>query len=249
MTSLTQEQRKWLDKCTDGTWTLNPKTGLVDVDGDFWCSNQGLTDFKGVKFGEVKRGFNCENNRLTSLEGAPQEVGGSFNCAHNSLTSLEGAPLNVGGYFWCCHNSLTSLVGAPKTVGGSFDCNKNRLTSLVGAPQEVSGSFACNKNRLTSLVGAPQEVGGSFNCEKNSLTSLVGAPLKVGMDFYCDNNPVSQKTLKAIFEKMQKCHSFVIAAASLRNEMSKKDWKLIDPYIPEAIRPGVSMLARFGVFG
>ena len=206
MTSLTEKQIDWIDECTDGTWTLNPKTGLVDVDGDFYCGEQLLTDFEGVKFGVVNRTFNCSDNWLKSLEGAPQSVGGDFYCIYNRLTSLVGAPLKVG---W---------------------------------------SFHCEHNELTSLVGAPQEVGGSFNCGDNSLTSLVGAPLKVGRQLWCDNNPVSQKTLKAIFEKMQKGHSFLIAAASLRNEMSEEDWKLIAPYIPEAIRPGVSMLARFGVF-
>ena len=51
-----------------------------------------------------------------------------------------------------------------------------------------------------------------------------------------------------IFTKMYNGDSFVIAAASLRNEMSEEDWKLIAPNIPEDIRPGVSMLSRFGVF-
>ena len=144
MTSLTKKQINWLNKCTKyGTWTLNPKTGLVDVDGRFDCRGQGLKGFKGVKFGVVNK------------------------------------------HFWC---------------------------------------------------------------ENNLLTSLVGAPLKVGEDFYCDNNPVSQKTLNAIFSKMLEGRSFVIAAASLRNEMSRKDWKLIAKHIPEDIRPGVNMLARFGVF-
>ena len=169
MTSLTKKQINWLNKCTtinviDPTWTLNPKTGLVDVDGDFRCYSQGLSDFKGVKFGVVKKHFRCENNPLTSLVGAPQEV------------------------------------------GESFDCGSNRITSLVGAPQSVGGGF------------------------------------------WCSNNTVPEQILVVIFTKMKGGHSFVIAAASLRNEMSKTSWKLIAPHIPEAIRPGVNMLARFGVF-
>ena len=184
MTTLTKKQINWLNKCTKVTWTLN-QTGLVDVKGNFDCSGQGLTDFKGVRFGKVD------------------------------------------GDFYCYDNQLTSLVGAPKTVGVNFDCEDNQLTSLVGAPQEVKGYFVCNNNQLTSLVGAPQEVVGNFDC---------------------DDNPVSEKTLKKIYDKMKKGDSFMIAAASLRNEMSKKDWKLIAKHIPEAIRPGVSMLARFGLF-
>jgi len=228
MTSLTQEQIDWLDKCAKDRWTLNPKTGLVDVAWNFICSFQGLSDFKGVKFGKVTGDFLCDNNSLASLVGAPQKVRWSFSCTNNQLTSL---------------------VGAPHKVKGLFHCDGNRLTSLVGAPLKVGSEFSCSNNQLTSLVGAPLKVGGDLYCKNNRLTSLVGAPLKVGGELWCDANPVSAKTLVTIFDKMQKGDSFLSAAASLRNKMSKKDWKLIAPHIPEAIRPGVSMLARFGAFG
>ena len=238
MASLTQEQRKWLNKCTTinvikGSWTLNPKTGLVDVEGSFNCSKQGLSDFKGVKFGVVKKHFWCENNLLTSLEGAPQSVGRDFDCSYNRLTSLVGAPQSVGKSFYCYNNRLTSLVGAPQSVGRDFVCSYNRLISLEGAPQ-----------RFMSLNGAPQRYCYLFVVEG---IDQVRHGCFVG-DFDCKGNPVSQKTLYAISSKMKECHSFVIAAASLRNEMSEKDWRLISPNIPEAIQPGVSMLARFGVF-
>ena len=79
-TELTPEQTEWLDKCTMGKWTLNRQTGLVDVNGSFDCHYQGLTDFKGVRFGVVTGSFYCHHNRITSLEGAPQRVGGGFYC-------------------------------------------------------------------------------------------------------------------------------------------------------------------------
>ena len=120
-TELTPEQTEWLKKCIRGRkWTLNRQTGLVDVDGGFTCHYQGLTDFKGVRFGVVTGGFNCSGNELTSLKGAPQEVGGDFECYNNKLTSLEDAPKKVEGDFDCRHNELTSLEGAPSWVGGSF---------------------------------------------------------------------------------------------------------------------------------
>ena len=64
---LTQEQLSWLYKCVNGSWTLNPQTGFVDVEGSFYCSGQGLTDLKGVKFGKVSKDFECYNNQLTTL--------------------------------------------------------------------------------------------------------------------------------------------------------------------------------------
>jgi len=104
---LTQEQKDWLDQCTDGTWEINQQTGLVDVDGIFNCQRQGLTDFKGVRFGEVSKNFDCSGNQLTSLKGGPQKVGRDFLCYSNPLTSLEGAPLSVGGYLFCYDNPIS----------------------------------------------------------------------------------------------------------------------------------------------
>ena len=104
--TLTEEQIKWLNKCTEGTWKLNPRTGLVDVDGCFNCSKQDLSDFKGVRFGVVKGDFDCGSNLLTSLVGAPQKVEVDFWCSYNHLTSLEGAPREVGGDFYCDDNPV-----------------------------------------------------------------------------------------------------------------------------------------------
>jgi len=129
-TELTPEQIEWLDEYAIGKWTLNPQTGLVDVKGGFNCYDQGLTDFKGVRFG-VAGHFYCSYNKLTSLDGAPQEVGGVFNCSDNLLTSLKGAP---------------------RKVGVSFDCSDNQLISLEGAPQEAVVNFYCFDNPVTESV-------------------------------------------------------------------------------------------------
>ncbi len=158
---LTPEQKSWLNEWTSGTWSLNAE-GLVDVKGDFDCSRQGLSDFKGVTSGEVRGYFDCSWNKLTSLEGAPRKVSGNFDCSGNKLTSLEGAPPEVGGDFLCYENKLTSLEGSPREVGGDFECSWNKLTSLEGAPREVSGNFECENNPLQTLAGAPRKIGGHF---------------------------------------------------------------------------------------
>ena len=117
------------------------------------------------RFNKWKGDFDCSDNNLTSLEGAPREVGGNFDCRWNNLTSLEGAPIKVGGSFNCSFNNLTSLAGAPRVVKGSFYCNSNRLTSLKGAPIEVRESFDCRNNKLISLEGSPINVGEGFRCD------------------------------------------------------------------------------------
>ena len=150
--NLTAEQIDFLNKYVSGKWHLNDD-GFVDVDGDFDCFSKGISDFKGIKFGKVTMHFNCAFSNLTSLEGAPEEVGGSFYCHRNNLTSLEFSPKEVGSNFNCYGNKLSSLDGAPKDVRGNFDCSNNKLTSLGGAPKEVGSSFNCSFNSLTSLEG------------------------------------------------------------------------------------------------
>jgi hypothetical protein len=141
---------------------------VVDVDGDVDVKNFNIYTLTNdlFVFGKVCGYFNCSRcEKLTSLEGAPKEVGGGFFCSDNKLTSLEGAPKKVGGGFYCSDNKLTSLEGAPEEVGGHFICSGNKLTSLEGAPKEVGDGFYCNRcNNLTSLKGAPKKVGGCFNC-------------------------------------------------------------------------------------
>ena len=238
--SLTEEQISWLDECARRSWRLNPSTGLVDVDGDFNCREQGLKDFKGVAFGHVKGNFNCTDNQLTSLIGAPETLKGSFYCADNQLTSLEGAPESVNGDFICGNNPLISLVGAPQIVGRSFYCTDNQLTSLEGAPKTVKGDFLCDNNQLTSLDGAPKTVNGIFYCANNQLTSLEGAPKTVGGSFYCEANPISERTLASIFSLMQKGKSYQQALTEFWPKMDNDDRLLMykdhSSLTPEEIR-------------
>ena len=94
------------------------------------------------------------------------EIIGSFNCRDNDLTNLRGAPHTVGGWFYCYNNHLTSLEGCPHIVGGSFDCSNNNLTNLKGAPHTVGGYFGCMNTNLTSLEGIPKTVGIHFYIDK-----------------------------------------------------------------------------------
>lgn len=112
---------------------------------------------------KVDGNFGCGQSQITSLEGAPKEVGGSFDCQRcGKLTSLEGAPKKVGGSFDCrfCHN-LTSLEGAPKEVMSHFNCDYcGKLDSLKGAPKVVAGDFYCGKKFSTNDVKKVSKVKG-----------------------------------------------------------------------------------------
>ena len=76
---------------TDGN-VINSKKSIFIRDKD-------LVDGKlPFKFGRVDENFYCSDcPSLTSLEGAPQEVGGDFYCRNcPSLKSLKGSPQKVG---------------------------------------------------------------------------------------------------------------------------------------------------------
>ena len=99
---------KCLNKVEDYYWFV--------ADGHFCFIDKNGNEAKNVI---IKNDFSCSNcTSLTSLKGAPKEVGRDFYCSGcTSLTSFEGAPQKVGGDFYCndCA-SLTSLEGAPKEL-------------------------------------------------------------------------------------------------------------------------------------
>ena len=194
---LTPDQEEFLNSFTKGIWSVNPETGLIDVDGGFNCSRRGFKSLQGVSFGHVSGNFLCNSNLLTALAGAPLSVGGGFYCWSNQLTSLVGAPQTVGEGFLCNRNQLTSLVGAPQTVGGSFSCENNQLTSLAGAPQTVDGNFYCRGNRLTTLAGAPQTVGGDFHCDDFILEQGEWNPAG-WVKILSTGEPAAQKLMKTL---------------------------------------------------
>ena len=138
---------EWCKENVRGTYEIDPKTLDINSNSDIEIINKDITEIPGyIHFGTIRGNFNCSNCNLTSLEGAPKEVGGDFGCAYcNSLISLKGSPKEVGGGFGCSYcDNLTSLKGAPKEVGGPFYCSWCRnLTSLKGAPEKVGESFSC----------------------------------------------------------------------------------------------------------
>jgi len=132
------------------SYTINPD-GSIDIEGNVYLSNKGLTKLP-LNFNRISGSFNCNDNQLMSLSGAPQRVGGDFSCNNNQLTSLEGSPKEVGGGFYCYNNQLINLRGSPISVDGNFSCNNNKLISFEGT-QNTMDIFNCSNNNLTSLKG------------------------------------------------------------------------------------------------
>ena len=175
------------------TFVFNKKKGkyIVNLKGSVTGARLNTASKSIVndlfEWGKVEGWFDCSHCPITTLQGAPETVGGTFYCPKCSITSLKGAPKTVGGNFYCytCPN-LTSLEGVPEYVRGNFYCHEcNELKTLKGAPKKVGGIFSCTGCPITSLKDSPEEVGG-FNCAMcKNLKSLEGVPEYVGDDVNC----------------------------------------------------------------
>jgi hypothetical protein len=146
--SFSSSPKETLNYVVDGTFEIDGN--IVNIKGNVnlkFNPKNYKKIINNYRLKYISGNFDCSGNKLTTLEGAPEEVGGDFDCSHNNLASLEDAPKKVGGEFNCLGNSLTSLKGAPEKVGGDFDCFGNNLTSLEGAPEKVGGDFICDENK------------------------------------------------------------------------------------------------------
>jgi len=143
---LSLEQREFLDRSGGGDWSFNTSTGLVDVNGGFYCSCRGISNLRGIRFGSVRDSFDCSYNNLKSLEGAPHDVGGSFYCTGNSLESLAGAPETVGGSFLCDEFEIPPGEWNPdgwlKVIESGSDKGRKLVLPLVSV---------CVLNRMISV--------------------------------------------------------------------------------------------------
>lgn len=148
---------EWLNQYNIKNYTIR-ENGLVDVEGNVQINNTELTEFP-IQFGIVTGNFDCYNNKLISLKGAPKEVYGSFICASNNLTTLLGSPEKVHKNFYCGYNKLTTLVGMP-IIGGDFNCFNNKIYSLKGI-RILLGHVNASYNCISQLdFNLPKFIGG-----------------------------------------------------------------------------------------
>ncbi len=100
---------------------------VVDCNRSVEVKNRSIISLTNglFRWGYVGGSFYCNGcKKLTSLEGAPKEVGVNFSCSDcENLKSLEDAPKEVRGVFWCnfCDN-LKSLEGAPEKISKNLYC-------------------------------------------------------------------------------------------------------------------------------
>ena len=169
-------------------YTINDDMS-IDVDGDVSLNNYGLFELP-LTFRKVTGYFDCLNNQLTTLKGAPIEVGEHFDANNNYLTNLDYLPKKIEEDIYIANNKLTSLKGLPEVVYGDVYCTHNKLTNFEGSPKEVYGTFTCAGNDITSLKGCPEFIEKDFSINKNKVTSFEYGPKKIGNNYFAGQNPI-----------------------------------------------------------
>lgn len=86
-----------------------------------------------VAFGHVKGNFSINTNGLKSLKGCPNIVDGHFDCDQNDLVDLQGAPEHTGSFYARSCN-LTSSKGVSKTINGGLYIWGNTLKKMDHLP-------------------------------------------------------------------------------------------------------------------
>ena len=80
--------KEWVEEFLKRSDIKKNSDGSYDVEGDVKLYDLKLTKIP-IKFNKVNGTFDCSDNKLTSLEGAPKVVGGSFWCDNNTKQFTE----------------------------------------------------------------------------------------------------------------------------------------------------------------
>jgi len=136
----------------DGKYKVDPKTGIVNVQGDVNLSVNSRIKELPVEFGTVTGNFICLKSQLTTLTGSPQQVHGNFWCAYSPINTLEGAPAHVGGEIDVRYCNLKNFVGAPTHVGSNFWGRRNPVESLEGLPAQIPGELDFDWNPTLPIL-------------------------------------------------------------------------------------------------
>lgn len=139
-----------------------------------------------VEFGTVEN-FDCADNSLVTLKGAPRKVTRYFDCSNNRLSSLEHGPDIVDGGYDCSYNSIETLEHSPYSVS-EFNCSFTPIHDLKFLPVNINHTLVINNcQNLTSLAGAiNSKMENLFLMCNENLKSLDGFPFV--FNFYCVGN-------------------------------------------------------------
>lgn len=128
--------------------------GPLAVGKDLDCTVNWLTNFEGLP--TITDNLLATDNRLVSLQGLPTQLDGVLFVGFNQLTSLEGAPEYVGGNFDCRNNPLHDLAHFSTRVNSQelFNCPKDIIPPEARCyyDEEEQGIFGYDIDKLHSIL-------------------------------------------------------------------------------------------------
>ena len=151
----------------------NLPKGFV-IKGNLYLSHKGLTELPDLSEVVVKGDFNCSGNQLTSLEGAPKEVGGSFYCSNNQLTSLVGLPQMKESKIIYCDDALGNKYGLSSVFSYKELCASpvyksetamNRIRSKLPQENIETKPVSTKQQEKTETKTKQQEAFEKINAE------------------------------------------------------------------------------------
>ena len=146
--------------------------GLPDNLHTLSASGNSITSLIALGGKKLEGDVFLNENFITSLEGCPEEVGGTLLLGECTLKSLDGCASKVGKNFDCSMNSLKTLEGGPEYVGGYYDCSGNELVNMTGMSENVVRWIDASNNRLSSIIGIEkQKAGNKINLSGNNTPS------------------------------------------------------------------------------
>jgi len=183
-----EEIENWVEQHFIFNYTINDDL-TVDVHEDVFL-NENTPNIL-VQFNTIEGDFSCSNIGLTSLKGSPKVVEGCFTCGSNPLTSLKYGPVEVHKDFSCNYTKIQDLQFSPKFVGRDFSCYSCQLISFWGCPKKINGSFYCSENKIKSFQYLSKNIGGHFSAHTNEFNSFKHFPNSVEKTIILNNNPLT----------------------------------------------------------
>lgn len=165
-----EEIEIWLEEYNITNYIIHENLSVF-VYGNVVIASKKLSKIP-IQFDQVKGSFNCSDNLLESLEGAPYCCYESFNCSHNRLTTLQYSPKSVGISFDCGFNDLKTLEGMPRVIYGNVRATNNKLKNLSGSPEIIEGDLILLDNEITSLKGNLKQLDGDLMAHNNLIEQL-----------------------------------------------------------------------------
>ncbi len=107
---------------------------MINIDGNFVIKDTKLKKLP-IQLGVVDT-FDCSENQLTTLMGAPYCTNKNFFCSDNQLKSLEYASRIILGDLYCMNNKLEELENI-YLIKGSLLCYGNNIKNLIKFPSWI----------------------------------------------------------------------------------------------------------------